>query len=43
MDTPIEEQNKFQNVTSHITALESEITERNMLSTDVLNHVSISI
>ncbi|KAM1063525.1 hypothetical protein TB2_027205 [Malus domestica] len=43
MDTPIEEQNKFQNVTSHITALESEITEPNMLSTDVLNHVEAEV
>ncbi|PQQ06879.1 65-kDa microtubule-associated protein 4 [Prunus yedoensis var. nudiflora] len=39
MDTPIEQQTKFQNVTRHIAASESEITEPNMLSTDFLNHV----
>lgn len=42
MDTPIEQQTKFQNVTRHIAASESEITEPNMLSTDFLNHVSMS-
>lgn len=39
MDTPIEQQTKFQNVTRHIAASESKITEPNMLSTDFLNHV----
>lgn len=42
MDTPIEQQTKFQNVTRHIAASEFEITEPNMLSTDFLNHVSMS-
>lgn len=41
MDTPIEEQKKFQNVTSRIAASESEITVPNILSIDLLNHVSM--
>lgn len=41
MDTPIEEQKKFQNVTSRIAASESEITVPNILSLDLLNHVSM--
>lgn len=41
MDTPMEEQKKFQNVTSHIAASESEITVPNILSIDLLNHVSV--
>lgn len=40
MDTPIEEQRLFQNVTSNIAASESEITEANTLSPDFLNFVS---
>lgn len=40
MDTPIEEQRLFQNVTSNIAASESEITEANTLSLDFLNFVS---
>lgn len=41
MDTPIEEQKQFQNVTSRVAASESEITEPNILSIDLLNHVSL--
>lgn len=37
----MEEQKKFQNVTSRIAASESEITEPNFLSIDLLNHVSL--
>jgi hypothetical protein len=40
MDTPIEEQQVFQNVTCNIAASESEITEANTLSIDFLNYVS---
>lgn len=43
MDTPIEEQKKFQNVTSRIAASESEITEPNFLSIDLLNHVEAEV
>ncbi|KAK2650533.1 hypothetical protein Ddye_018022 [Dipteronia dyeriana] len=39
MDTPIEEQQMFQNVTSNIVASESEITEPNMLSMDNIKYV----
>ncbi|XP_027338334.1 65-kDa microtubule-associated protein 3-like [Abrus precatorius] len=39
MDTPIEEQQKFHNVTSKIAALESEFTESNMLSIDSIIYV----
>ncbi|XP_058008331.1 65-kDa microtubule-associated protein 3 isoform X1 [Hevea brasiliensis] len=39
MDTPIEEQQMFQNVTSFIAASEPQATEPNMLSTDFINHV----
>ena len=42
MDTPIEEQQMFQNVTSNIVASESEITEPNMLSMDNIKYVSMS-
>lgn len=40
MDTPIEEQQMFQNVTCNIAASEHEITEPNTLSVDFLNCVS---
>lgn len=39
MDTPMEEQQVFQNVTSNIAASEPEITETNMLSVNFLNNV----
>lgn len=40
MDTPIEEQQMFQNVTCNIAASEHEITEPNTLSIDFLSYVS---
>jgi Ase1/PRC1/MAP65 family protein len=40
MDTPLEEQQVFQNVTSNIAASEHEITEPNTLSIDFLSYVS---
>jgi hypothetical protein len=40
MDTPIEEQQVFQNVTCNIAASEHEITEPNTLSIDFLSYVS---
>ena len=40
MDTPIEEQQMFQNVTCNIAASEHEITEPNTLSVDFINYVS---
>ncbi|THU65721.1 hypothetical protein C4D60_Mb05t06620 [Musa balbisiana] len=43
MDTPIEEQRLFQNVTSNIAASESEITEANTLSLDFLNFVEAEV
>ena len=39
MDTPIKEQQMFQNVTSNIVAAEHEITEPNTLSVDFINYV----
>lgn len=39
MDTPIEEQQLFQNVTCNIAASEHEITEANTLSLDFINYV----
>ncbi|XP_027188693.1 65-kDa microtubule-associated protein 9-like [Cicer arietinum] len=39
MDTPLEEQQKFHNMTSKIAALESEFTEPNMLSMDNIIYV----
>ncbi|KAI5564371.1 hypothetical protein BDE02_14G055700 [Populus trichocarpa] len=39
MDTPMEEQRMFDNVTSKIAASESEISEPNKLSMDFINHV----
>jgi len=41
MDTPLEEQQKFHNMTSKIAALESEITEPNILSIDNIVYVSL--
>ena len=40
MDTPIEEQQMFQNVTCNIAASEHEIMEPNMLSVEFINQVS---
>ena len=40
MDTPLEEQQMFQNVTCNIAASEHEITEPNTLSIDFLSYVS---
>lgn len=40
MDTPVEEQQMFQNITCNIAASENEITEPNTLSVDVINYVS---
>lgn len=39
MDTPIEEQQMFQNVTCNIAASEHEITEPDTLSVDFINYV----
>ncbi|KAL5728003.1 hypothetical protein ACHQM5_001133 [Ranunculus cassubicifolius] len=39
MDTPLEEQQTFQNVTCNIAASEEEITEPNTLSMDFINYV----
>lgn len=41
MDTPIEEQQMFQNVTCNIAASEHEITEPGTLSEDFINYVSL--
>ncbi|WOL05921.1 65-kDa microtubule-associated protein 3-like [Canna indica] len=43
MDTPIEEQRLFQNVTSNIAASEEEITEPDTLSLDFLNYVEAEV
>lgn len=43
MDTPIEEQQVFQNVTSNIAASEHEITEPNTLSEEFINHVETEV
>lgn len=40
MDTPIEEQQMFQNVTCNVAASEDEINEPNTLSVDFINYVS---
>lgn len=40
MDTPIEEQQRFQKVTCKLAASEDEITEPDMLSIDYINYVS---
>ncbi|XP_042480216.1 65-kDa microtubule-associated protein 3-like [Macadamia integrifolia] len=43
MDTPIEEQKMFQNVTCNIAASEHEITEHNILSEDFINYVEAEV
>ncbi|GLT49270.1 hypothetical protein SLA2020_228390 [Shorea laevis] len=43
MDTPIEEQQMFQNVTCNIAASEHEITEPNTLSDEFINHVEVEV
>ncbi|VAH78963.1 unnamed protein product [Triticum turgidum subsp. durum] len=43
MDTPIEEQQMFQNVTCNIAASEHEITEPNTLSIDFLSYVEAEV
>ncbi|XP_004495425.1 65-kDa microtubule-associated protein 3-like [Cicer arietinum] len=43
MDTPIEEQQMFQNVTCNIAASEHEITEPNTLSVDFMNCVEVEV
>ncbi|CAO2183230.1 unnamed protein product [Urochloa humidicola] len=43
MDTPLEEQQMFQNVTSNIAASEHEITEPNTLSIDFLSYVESEV
>lgn len=40
MDTPVEEQQMFQNITCNIAASEHEIIEPNALSADVITYVS---
>ncbi|CAK9184954.1 unnamed protein product, partial [Ilex paraguariensis] len=43
MDTPVAEQQMFQNVTCNIAASEHEITEPNMLSVDFINYVEAEV
>ncbi|OIV90712.1 hypothetical protein TanjilG_15098 [Lupinus angustifolius] len=43
MDTPVEEQQMFQNVTCNIAASEDEVTEPNTLSTDLINCVDTEV
>ncbi|AQL06184.1 65-kDa microtubule-associated protein 3 [Zea mays] len=43
MDTPLEEQQMFQNVTCNIAASEHEITEPNTLSIDFLSYVESEV
>ncbi|CAO2829432.1 unnamed protein product [Amaranthus hypochondriacus] len=43
MDTPLEEQQAFQNVTCNIAASEDEITEPNALSADCIKHVEAEV
>ncbi|PNT70759.1 65-kDa microtubule-associated protein 3 isoform X2 [Brachypodium distachyon] len=43
MDTPIEEQQAFRNITCNIAATEPEITEANILSIDFLNYVEAEV
>ncbi|PKU79993.1 65-kDa microtubule-associated protein 3-like [Dendrobium catenatum] len=43
MDTPMEEQQLFQNVTCNVAASEHEITEPNTLSVDFLNYVEAEV
>uniref|UniRef100_A0A0D9WJH0 Uncharacterized protein n=1 Tax=Leersia perrieri TaxID=77586 RepID=A0A0D9WJH0_9ORYZ len=43
MDTPIEEQQAFQNITRNIAASEAELTEHNTLSVEFLNYVEAEV
>ncbi|XP_028796529.1 65-kDa microtubule-associated protein 3-like [Neltuma alba] len=43
MDTPVEEQQMFQNVTCNVAASEYEITEPNTLSVDFINYVEAEV
>ncbi|KAJ7962221.1 65-kDa microtubule-associated-like protein [Quillaja saponaria] len=43
MDTPMVEQQKFQNVTSKIAATETEFSEHNILSIDSINYVESEV
>ncbi|KAJ8771508.1 hypothetical protein K2173_026685 [Erythroxylum novogranatense] len=43
MDTPLEEQQMFQNVTCNIAASEHEITEPNTLSLDIIKYVEAEV
>lgn len=43
MDTPVDEQQMFQNVTRTIAAAENEIAEANSLSLEIINDVLISL
>lgn len=43
MDTPTEEQQMFQSITSNIAASEHEITEPKMLSEDIINFVAAEV
>ncbi|KAE9612054.1 hypothetical protein Lal_00022212 [Lupinus albus] len=43
MDTPIKEQQVFQNVTCNIAASENEVTEPNTLSMDLINCVELEV
>lgn len=43
MDTPVEEQQNFQNVTKNLAASEDEIIETNTLSLDFVNYVCLLI
>ncbi|KAI9076707.1 hypothetical protein K1719_041347 [Acacia pycnantha] len=43
MDTPVEEQQMFQNVTCNLAASEYEITEPNTLSVDFINYVEAEV
>nr|XP_043639406.1 65-kDa microtubule-associated protein 3 [Erigeron canadensis] len=43
MDTPVEEQQIFQNVTCNIAASENEITEPNLLSVEFISHVEAEV
>ncbi|GMI75492.1 PLEIADE, MICROTUBULE-ASSOCIATED PROTEIN 65-3 [Hibiscus trionum] len=43
MDTPIEEQQMFQNITCNVAASEHEITEPNTLSVDFINYVEAEV
>lgn len=43
MDTPVEEQQLFQNVTCNIAASEHEVTEPNTLSMEFINLVSYKL